>query len=99
MDQLLQRLMAKTQAQQPAPAAATGSVGLETLLQNLLSGSLAPVRQSRPGPIRRDWNMVVCFSCGKPGHSANRCPTSLWMIPSRSCCRDGQRKRSRVVMR
>ena len=75
MDQLLQPLMAETQARQPAPAAATGSVGLETLLQNLLLGSLASVRQSRPGPIRRDWNTVVCFSCGKPGHSANRCPT------------------------
>ena len=75
MDQLLQRLMAEAQARQPAPAAATGSAGLETLLQNLLLGSLAPVRQSRPGPIRRDWNMVVCFSCGKSGHSANRCPT------------------------
>ena len=33
------------------------------------------MRQSRPGPIRRYWNTVVCFSCGKPGHSANRCPT------------------------
>ena len=72
MDQVLQHLMAETQARRPAPAAANGSVGLETSLQNLLSGSLAPVRQSRPGPIRRDWNTVVCFSCGKPGHSANR---------------------------
>ena len=75
VDQLLQRLMSVTQARQPAPAAATRSAGLETLLQNLLSGSLTPVRQSRPGPIRRDWNTVVCFSCGNPGHSANRCPT------------------------
>ena len=23
------------------------------------------MRQPRPGPIRRDWNGVVCFSCGK----------------------------------
>ena len=75
VDQLLRRLMSVTQARQPAPAAATRSAGLETLLQNLLSGSLTPVRQSRPGPIRRDWNTVVCFSCGNPGHSANRCPT------------------------
>ena len=62
VDQLLECLMAETQARQPAPA--TGSVGLETLLQNLLSGSLAPVWQSRTGPIPRDWNMVVCFSYG-----------------------------------
>ena len=25
-------------------------------------------------PIRRDWNGVVCFSCGKSGHAATRCP-------------------------
>ena len=41
VDQLLQRLVAETQARQPAPAAATGSAGLETLLRNLLSGNLA----------------------------------------------------------
>ena len=56
---------------QPVPAAATGSAGLETLL----SGNLTPVQQPRPGPIRRDWNVVVCFSCGKAGHGATRCPT------------------------
>ena len=44
--------MAVTQARQPAPAAATGSAGLEALLQNLLSGSLASVRQSEPGKVR-----------------------------------------------
>ena len=42
IDQLLQRLVAETQARQPAPAAATGSAGLETLLINWLSGNLAP---------------------------------------------------------
>ena len=75
VDHLLQRLVAETQARQPVPAAATRSAGLETLLRNLLFGNLAPVRQPRPGPIRRDWNAVVCFSCGKAGHSATRCST------------------------
>ena len=28
----------------------------------------------RQRPIRRDWNGVVCFSCGKSGHAATRCP-------------------------
>ena len=81
VDQLLQRLVAETQARQAVPAAATESAGLETLL----SGNLAPVRQPRPGPIRRDWNAVVCFSCGKADHSATRCPTLdesfLFMLP------------------
>ena len=29
-----------------------------------------PVADSRvrPGSVRRDWAMVVCFSCGKLGH-------------------------------
>ena len=52
-----------------------GSAGLETLPRNLLSGNLAPVCQPRPGPIRRDLNAVVFFSCGKAGHIATRCPT------------------------
>ena len=50
VDQLLQRLMVETPARQPVPAAATGSAGLVTLL-----------RKPRPGPIKRDWNEVVCF--------------------------------------
>ena len=75
VEQLLRRLLVETQARQPAPAAAAASTGLETLIRNLLSGNLAPVQQPRPGPIRRDWNTVVCFSCGKVGHSVTRCPT------------------------
>ena len=75
VEQLLRRLLVETQARQPAPAAAAASTGLETLIRNLLSGNLAPVQQPRPGPIRWDWNTVVCFSCGKVGHSVTRCPT------------------------
>ena len=35
--------------------------------------------------MRRDWATVVCFSCGKAGHSATWCPdlneTFLFMLP------------------
>ena len=72
---LLPRLVAETQVRQPVPSVATRSAGLETLLITLLSGNLAPAQQPRPGSLRRDWNAVVCFSCGKAGHSATRCPT------------------------
>ena len=39
----------------------------------------------QPGPARRDWTTIVCFSCGKPGHRVGRCPefdeTFPYMLP------------------
>ena len=81
VDKLLQRLVAEIQIRQPAPVVASEPAGLETLLRSLLSGHLAPVQQPRQGSFRRDWNAVVCFSCGKAGHSATRCPTLDDMFP------------------
>ena len=75
VENLLQRLVAETQIHQPAPVVASEPAVLETLLRLLLSGQLAPVQQPRQGSFRRDWNAVLCFSCGKAGHSATRCPT------------------------
>ena len=66
---------AETQIRQPAPVVASKPAGLETLLRSLLSGQMASVQQPRQRSFRRDWNAVVCFSCGKAGHSATRCPT------------------------
>ena len=81
LEQLLQRLL----AQKPAPAATTGSSDIESLLQSLLPGNLASATRLRPGPMRRDWATVVCFSCGKAGHSATQCPdlneAFLFMLP------------------
>ena len=78
---LLQHLVAETQVRQPVPAVASGLVGLETLLRSLLSGHPAPAQQPRPGSFRRDWNAVVCCSCGKAGHRATRCPTLDDLFP------------------
>ena len=74
MEKLLQHLVAETQIRQPAPVMKPEPAGLETLLRSLLSGQSASVQQPRHGSFRRDWNAIVCFSCGKAGHSANRCP-------------------------
>ena len=81
MDKLLQRLVAETHIRQPAPVVASEPAGLKTLLRSLLSGHLGPVQQPRQGSFRRDWNAVVCFSCGMAGHSATRCPTLDDMFP------------------
>ena len=85
VEQLLQCLLAGTQVRKPTPAVATGSSDIKTLLQSLLPGNLAPATQPQMGPMRRDWTMVVCFSCGKAGHSATQCPdlneTFPFMLP------------------
>ena len=73
LEQLLQWLLGGTQAPQPAPPVRTGITKLETLLQNLLPVSPTPDSLTQPGPGRREWAAVLCFSCGKPGYGATRC--------------------------
>ena len=75
VERLLQRRVAETKVRQPVPVVASEPAGLETLLRSLLSRHLAPAQQPRPGSFQRNWNAVVCFSCGKAGHSATCCPT------------------------
>ena len=48
-------------------------VGLEKLFRSYLSGQQPARSSTRQRPIR-DWNGVVCFSCGKSGQAATRCP-------------------------
>ena len=75
VEKLLQRLVTETHIRQPAPVVASEPAGLETLLRSLLSGQMASAQQPRQGSFQRDLNAVVCFSCGKAGHSATRCLT------------------------
>ena len=75
VERLLQHLMTEIQIRQPAPVVASEPAGLETLLRLLLLGQMASGQQPRQGSFRRDLNAVVCFSCGKAGYSATRCPT------------------------
>ena len=48
---------------------------LEQMLRSLFDGQRQRQRQPpRLRQQRRDWTDVVCFSCGKLGHTATRCP-------------------------
>ena len=79
---VLQRLVAENQRCQPAPVIRDEPVGLEKLLRSYLSKQQTSGQQSRQRPARRGWNDWVCFSCGKAGHGANRCPTLDESFPS-----------------
>ena len=74
VEKLLQRLVAETQSRQAPAVSQPEPVGLEKLFRSYLSGQQTSGLLTRQRPIRRDWNGVVCFSCGKSGHAATRCP-------------------------
>ena len=83
--QLLQCLLAGGHDPKPAPLADNGSSDIEFLLQSLLPGiraSAARTQRTQPGPMQWDGATVVCFSCGKAGHGANRCPDLNETFPS-----------------
>ena len=48
---------------------------MEILLQNLLAVCLSPVERPPLDTARREWSVVLYFSCDTPGHGASRCPT------------------------
>ena len=48
---------------------------LEQTLKSLFDGQRQRQRQPpRLRQQRRDWTDVICFSCGRSGHTATRCP-------------------------
>ena len=82
---LLKRLLSRVTAPTPTPPPQTGMAGMEALLQRLLPGMPGMASRARPGPARRDWNTIECFSCGKSGPGVSRCPeqneTFPFMLP------------------
>ena len=67
--------MSQVVKSEPDPPTTVEPTGLEALLRTYFTGQ----QSTGPGPrvrqMRRNWSDVKCFSCGKPGHSATRCPT------------------------
>ena len=77
LEKLLQSLVAEIQSRPPPVVSPPESVGLEKMLRSFLSGQRQRRQPPRQRPVRWDWNGVVCFSCGKLGHAATRCPFML----------------------
>ena len=69
----LKQLLSGVPTPPPTPPPQTGMAEVEALLQRLLPGTSVMTLRERPGPARRDWNTIVCFSCGKSGHGASWC--------------------------
>ena len=75
MDKLVQLLLSETAKREPAPPSPAEPPGLETLLQTYFAEQQSPRQGPRFRQVRRNWSDMKCFSCGKTGHSATRCPT------------------------
>ena len=75
MNKLVQLLMEKFAKIKPVSPAPAEPIKLETRLQTYFKEKQLRNQQFRPRPVRRNWSEFKCFSCGKTGHSATRCPT------------------------
>ena len=81
LELLIQRLMGNDRPVQLAPMRRSGFTDMEVLIQNLLPVAQPTWEQPTRESGRRDWSTVVCFSCGKPGHAASRCPVLDMTFP------------------
>ena len=73
-DLLIQSLMGKYHPVQPLRKERSSFTDMEIFLQNFLPVVSSVMEQSRPTE-RKNRSTVVCFSCGKSGLAASRCPT------------------------
>ena len=81
LDKLAQLLSEKVATRKPTLPVQTEPIKLETRLQNFLEGRQRANQEFRQRPVQRDWSEMKCFSCGKSGHSATRCPTLYVAFP------------------
>ena len=83
VEKLLQRLVMETQSRPPPVMSPPAPTELEQMMYSFLSEQRQQQRPSqRQQPSRRDWRDVVCFSCGKSGYAATRCPNLNDSFPS-----------------
>ena len=75
LDKLTELLMSQVVKSEPAAPTTVEPTGLEALLQTYFTGQQSTGLGPRVRQLRKNWADVKCFSCGKPGHSATRCPT------------------------
>ena len=75
LDKLVHLLGENVVERKPALPTTQEPTKFETRLQSFLDSKRMPNQEFRQRPVQRDWSEVRCFSCGKSGHSANRCPT------------------------
>ena len=75
LDKLTELLMSQMVKSEPAPPPPVEPTGVELLLQNDFARQQSTGLGPRARQMRRNWADVQCFSCGKPGHRATRCPT------------------------
>ena len=75
LDKLVHLLRDKVATTKPVLPVTPEPTKLETKLQSFLNINRMPKQEFRQRPVQWDWSEVKCFSCGKSGHSATRCPT------------------------
>ena len=74
-DKLSELLMSRVVGSEPELPTTVEPKGLEAVLRSYFTGQQSTGPGPRGRPVRKDWSDMKCFSCGKSGHSATRCPT------------------------